>query len=252
MDQKPETTAVGESQAADRKSVVVWTGPFFGCPEGAAWMTPPPGMKWESHKEMGLSEDILVKMAIECGKWWLTNRFRGTIFSQKLLCKWYMQVILGSSFLVQYHWHWYSVFSHVLLHKTHASLAAPTYHHLPFLAWTSPTIVGATGPLCRLDGHYKGQLRLGKAFRLRKIIMFRDFASTCGIFWDTVLGWKFTVWKPYPIFGPRGNPRIRDGDCHERTARILDHQTMVGSWGCPWMIISHISRVVELCWTVLN
>ena len=159
-----------------------------------------------------------------------------------------MQVILGSSFLVQYHWHWYSpVFSHVLLHKTHASLAAPTYHHLSFLAWTSPTIVGATGPLCRLDGHYKGQLRLGKTSRLRKIILYLVENST--------------AWRLYPIFGHTGewqdnNPRIRDGDCHELEYRQNSgpsrnkttkaepkssgkiHQTMVGSWWFP-----HISTM---------
>ena len=35
-------------------------------------------------------------------------------------------------------------------------------------------LVAATRPLCRLDGHYKGQLRLGKTSRLWKIIMFLD------------------------------------------------------------------------------
>ena len=168
-----------------------------------------------------------------------------------------MQVILGSNFLVQYHWHWYSVFSHVLLHKTHASLAAPTYRHLPFLVWTSPTIVGATGPLCRLDGHYKGQLRLGKTSRLRKIILYLVENST--------------AWRLFPIFGHTGEwqdttPGFVTGIVTNwSTARILDqtetkrqrqNQNRVGKSTKQWlvhgdfhifpqwmMIISHVSRV---------
>ena len=35
-------------------------------------------------------------------------------------------------------------------------------------------LVAATRPLCRLDGHYKGQLRLGNTSHLWKIIMFLD------------------------------------------------------------------------------
>ena len=59
MTEKPEKTAIGESQAADRESQaeerksqaeerksqaeerksVAWAGPFLGCPEGAACAT---------------------------------------------------------------------------------------------------------------------------------------------------------------------------------------------------------------------
>ena len=227
MDQKPEKLAWGNPRCRSQVGLD-WTGPFLGCPEGAAWM------KWENPT----SENILVEVAIECGKWWLTSGFRGTIFSEKLLCKWYMQVILGSSFLVQYQWHWYSpVFSHVLLHKTRASLAAPTYRHLPFLVWTPPTIVGATGPLCRLDGHYKGQLRLGKTSRLRKIILYLVENST--------------AWRLFPIFGHTGEwqdttPGFVTGIVTNwSTARILDqtetkrqrqNQNRVGKSTKQWLV----------------
>ena len=52
----------GGIQDADRKSVLIEPGLFWaalkGLPEGAAWM------KWENPT----SENILVEVAIECGK----------------------------------------------------------------------------------------------------------------------------------------------------------------------------------------
>ena len=58
--------AWGESKMQIASRSLIEPGLFWaalkGLPEGAAWM------KWENPKEMGLSENILVEVAIECGK----------------------------------------------------------------------------------------------------------------------------------------------------------------------------------------